>query len=205
MQKYILWTLLYIPCDSPAQSMAIMVDKMNTLYVGVDNPLHAVVSDVSAENLVLLPSHGEITRDTAGGYHWLLCSFDSGRAWLVLADSVRENAFDTLFFRVKRLPEPEFKYGRDTHHGGGGIAGIFQHDCAEKWHCKIISFEAEFFHKNSDPVLIVNSGARFNAHVTEHLDRMIPGDQVKFTNFKWNSGCDPTVRRSDQEIRFKIK
>ncbi len=202
MQKYFLWSLLLLSSRGLAQSIAIMPERMNTLYVGVDNPLHAVVSDVPQARLLLIPSHGAITRNAAGGYNWRLCAFDSSRAWLVLADSVRENALDTVFFRVKRLPEPEFKLGK----GQRGIGGIFSHDAAADWKCEMVSFEAEFLHRKSDPVLLINHGARFDAGVSEHVNRVVPGDRVIFTNFKWKvAGCDPAVYHSDQILEFRIR
>lgn len=206
MQKYITCLLLCLPCGISAQEIAVMLDKMNTVYVGADNPLHVVVSDVPPERLILTPSHGEITRNTNGGYNWRLCSFDSSRAWLVLADSVRENPFDTVFFRVKRMPEPEFELSkRKGHHSQGGIGWTLTHDSSENWRFELLSFEAEFFHKKSDPVTFVNRGMRFNSDVSEHINRVIPGDKVVFFNFKWKAGCDPTVRRSDQILGFRIK
>jgi len=205
MQKYIACLLMCLPFRISAQEIAVMLDKMNTLYVGFDNPLHIVVSDVPAERLILTPSHGKITRDKDGGYHWLLCSLDSSRAWLVLADSVRENSFDTVFFRVKRPPEPTFKLLERKGHSQGGIGWTLSHDSSENWRFELLSFEAEFFHKKSDPVTFVNRGMRFDSDVSEHIKRIVPGDEVVFFNFKWKGGCDPTVRRSDQILGFRIK
>lgn len=176
-----------------------MLDKMNVLFVGVDNPLHIVVSDVPAGRLVLTPSHGTITKDSSGGFTWRMCSYDSTHAWLVLADSISDKPFDTVYFRVKLTPEPEFIVK------SRGVGWVFHHDAAENWKINLLSFEVEFYFRKQDPVAFVNQGLRFNGAVSEHMHKLVPNCQVLFFNFKWTVGCDPTVRRSVERLGFRIK
>lgn len=184
-----------------------MLDKMNVLFVGVENPLHIVVSDVASERLVLIPSHGTITKDSSGSFMWRLCSYDSTHAWLVLADSISDKPFDTVYFRVKLTPEPEFVFTKNKLHDHRirTIGWVFHHDAAENWTINLLSFEVEFYFRKQDPVAFVNMGARFNGNVSENMSKLVPNCQVLFFNFKWTCGCDPTVRRSSELIGFRIK
>ena len=201
LRKYCLLLFLFLLSRHPvpAQEVAVMLDKMNVLFVGVDNPLHIVVSDVPTGRLVLTPSHGNISKDSSGGFLWRMCSFDSTRAWLILSDYTSGKPFDTVYFRVKLTPEPEFIVKNRI------IGWIFHHDASENWKLQLISFEAEFIMKKSDPVVFVNQGRRFNGSVYEYMNRLVPGCHVIFSNFKWTVGCDPTVRRSDERLIFRIK
>lgn len=179
--------------------MAVMAHKMNVLYVGFDNPLHVVVSDVPDERLVLIPSAGTIRHDSAGAYTWRLCTFESAEARLVLADSGENQPIDTLSFRVKRLPEPDF-FVR-----GRSIGWLFQEGEGLLNEFRLLSFEAEFILKGADAVVFTNYGHRFNEDVVSYMYRLYPGCEFTLYNFRYSVGCDPTVIRSGQVLHRVLR
>lgn len=200
MLKYLIFLMWAMPFNHPvaAQQVAVMLDKMNVLYVGADNPLHLVVSDIQTESLVLTPSQGTIRTDGNGGFLWRLCSLDSVYARLILSDSTSDVPIDTMYFRVKRIPEPEFVFKKYL------IGSVIHHDAAGDWIVWLLNFEADFYFQHQDPVKITNHGAQLNPDVLHYMQRMVPGSMVCFTNFRWKCGCDSQLRFSDARLVVKI-
>ncbi len=195
-----------------AQNMAVQVVKTNLLYVGIPNDMHIVVNDVPPERLILLPSMGKIdTIDLKSGhYKWTICKKDSSVAQLVLADSVRTNPIDTLFFRVAKLPEPQFRLVHPRAHSMGGIVALYdspEFHFMEDTRIIVVGFDLCYYPKKSgsDPVQKHNSGARFGAEVQNLYNRALPGDRYRFFNFQWKIGCDETIRKSGDALYFELK
>ncbi|MBK7937061.1 MAG: hypothetical protein IPJ82_08175 [Lewinellaceae bacterium] len=206
MQKYCLSVLLFALC-SPirAQEMAVMLDKMNVLYTGLDNPFHIVVSDVASQRLVLSPSQGVILADSSGTYLWRLCACNSDKAWMVISDSLPGNIIDTVFFRVKRLPEPRFEVSKRGHHSNGGVTGYFDHISRDYLRPEIIGFDLEYLPEKQDPMIVHNTGARFNGEAAHCVLKLKPGDHFFIYGITWRAGCDPTVRKSEEILGFSVK
>ncbi len=206
MQKYCLSALLLV-FFSPlgAQQFAVMLDKMNALYAGVDNPFHVVVSDVAPERLILTPSMGTILADSNGGYLWRLYEYTSNQVRLLISDSIPEKVVDSLFFRVKRLPEPRFEIAKGGHHSTGGIRGYFDGYCSEFLRPQILGFDLEFIAKKQDAMVAHNTGARFNGSAADCIHRLKPGDQIFISGITWQAGSDPTVRKSGEVLYLKVK
>jgi hypothetical protein len=195
-----------------AQNMAVQLDKMNVLFVGIPNEMHIVVNDVAPERLILLPSMGEVdTTDLKSGYYnWEICKKDTSVAWLVLADSVSTNPIDTVFFRVKRMPEPRFRLVHPKgHHSQGGIVALYDnpefHYMADA-RVIITGFDMCYWSKKSgDPLEKHNAGARFNSEISDLYNRATPGDRYYFYNIQWKTGCDVSGQKSGEVLNFLIK
>ena len=206
MQKYCLSALLLV-FFSPlgAQQFAVMLDKMNALYAGVDNPFHVVVSDVAPERLILTPSLGTILADSNGGYLWRLYAYTPNKVRLLISDSIPEKVVDSLFFRVKRLPEPRFEFAKRGYHSAGGIIGYFDGYCSEFLRPLILGFDLEYIAKRQDPMVAHNTGAHFNGSAADSMNRLKPGDQVFISGITWRAGSDPMVRKSEEVLYLKVK
>ncbi len=207
MQKYCLSVLLLLLFGRlQAQEFAVMLDKMNVLYVGVDNSFQVVVSDVPRERLVLSPSQGSVYWDSIGHrYRWSICESRSNKAALVISDTMGEAALDTLFFRVAGLPEPHFEWAKGGYHAGGGITGFFEGYCSEYLRPVITGFDLTYIAKKQDAMVIHNTGARYEAGAASMVNRLKPGDRIFITGITWRAGCDPTVRKSEEVLFFEAK
>lgn len=208
MQKYLVYIGLFLCTEVSTQPVAVMLDKLNVLYNGIPNELQIVVSDLPAERLVLAPSQGEIAAiDTSQGkYTWKICESTSKQAWLVLQDALTNTPLDTLYFRVKQIPEPQFLKTKPGHHGESGIGfRISDQYYSKDFYPKVLGFDVTILPRRQDALVYHNNGARFSGDVSEAFKRLVPGDAVFFYNITWQVGCDPTVRHSDQELAFKLK
>lgn len=208
MQKYLVFAGLLFSKWALAQPVAVMLDKMNVLYSGMPNDLSIVVSDVPGERLVLSPSKGEIAIiDTIQGkYIWKICESTAKQAWLIIQDGSTNIPLDTLYFRVKQVPEPQFLKTKPGHHGESGIGfRIMDQYHSNGFYPKVLGFDVTILPRRREAIVYHNQGARFNGEISNAFDRLVPGDAVIFYNITWQAGCDPTVRHSDQELAFKIK
>lgn len=211
MQNYCIILGLLLSRLAVAQPISVMVDKMNVLHVGAPNDLSIVVSDIAANRLVVTVSQGEIVRlDTLkkswhsttdqSRYCWTIREMKSKQAWLVIADSTLENPIDTLFFRVKQLPEPWFHLVESS-----GVWGQVGDYCSEFLRATILSFDITFIPKGRAPIVMHNSGPRFSTEVLDYLNLAGRDWEVYIENITYTSGYDPSIRKSDQVLRFKKK
>lgn len=135
-------------------------------------------------------------------YEWSINQFKSNKAWLAISDSLDASVVDTLFFRVKQLPEPEFRMSGKPN---GGVWGIFDGFCSEYLRPTILHYDFTFFKKKQDPVSYRNNGARFNLEASSCMYRAVPGDRIYIDNIYWTAGSDPTVRCSRQVLSYMLK
>jgi hypothetical protein len=205
MPKYIIFYCMIFQQLLPAQPIAVMLDKMNVIQVGVPNPIQVVVSDIASERLVLKASQGTLktVNKSLGQYYWRISEWSPNKAWLVLADSSFDHPIDTLFFRVNRLPEPHFMIVYPRESGYGGIIGSIDGYCSNHLSPYVIEYEVTFVPPGGKPFKIHNSGARFNPEVIDLLNRIGPGWEVSISNISWRGGYDPCVRRYEEVLTIK--
>ncbi|MEA3496400.1 MAG: GldM family protein [Bacteroidota bacterium] len=92
-------------------SPVVSVDKMNVLYIGLDNPISVAVPGIASEKLVLEPDFGTI-KDTNGNYTWDISDIDKNKKEVhlkifVKIDEENEKLAGEKTFRVENVPEPK--------------------------------------------------------------------------------------------------
>ena len=85
---------------------AISPVKMNSLYVGVDNPLHIAVAGVQADKISVTISQGTITK--LSGVEYVVRPTTPGEAKIGIITETNGQKKETgsMMFRVKMLPTP---------------------------------------------------------------------------------------------------
>lgn len=200
--------------SSPIQAqkaIAIQLDKMNVLYIGVENPLKVVVSDVPDSNMYLVPSVGQLRKSGSRNYTWLICDTDSLNATLTLTDSVARLPIGVFHFRIKRLPEPVARFGAQHRKHGwynrklheyGGIHLIYENFNFDL-RAEVLRYRVEIY----DPVtqqstIVQNEGPRFNAEVTVLIEQLKPECMVKINNILYRTGCGSRPLYSSQALYY---
>lgn len=185
----------------PAQ-IAVSTDKMNVVFPGVDNPISIAISDVPDSCLRVVPSVGEIQRTAVGKFIWKICGRDTHLASLKLIDSCTNEQVGEQVFRLKRLPDAVPIFGqprklRRENNGEfkmqGGIAVLMQNFDFEL-KPEIVSYEVTYKPFDGDPMTWKNWGARWNAEVSEAIQKARPGDLYYFDHIKYRMPCDPILR-----------
>ncbi len=196
--------VVYAQTDQPTVSVA--VDKMNVLYIGVDNPLTIAVAGFNTEEVIVKSKDLQLV--DMGNGHYNAIAKTPGQAFLtVTAGGVSEQ----VKFRVKRIPDPVAVVNNSS---GGKISATrfekatsllaklprFDFDAQ----CAIQSFNLVFVPKNGDPVEVMNRGGLFNGRILDIMGRIKPGDVLYFEEVKCKCPGDlgPRVINS---LVFKVK
>jgi hypothetical protein len=194
------------------RGIVVGLDKMNTLYVGVNNPMKVAVSDIPEEHLQLIPSIGTMSAPyhTHFCFEWQICHFDTNVASLVIRDTVNGLLNDTLHFNIKYPPEPELLWRRTWHHReepsslARGVAlelNFSDFDLIPR----VKGYHFMVLRKGQDVRAAVNYGDRPNEQVSSLMDSVVPGDRVRFYKIKYTVGCDPEIRYHSGEIEYLIR
>ncbi len=194
--------------------ISVSADKMNVLYIGVDNPLTIAVEGIKSENVKVYSLEDNLTiKEQTPGYY-------SAKATTPGIGKIRVEGEDfqarTIKFRIKRIPDPIA-----TIEGNFMQKTIPVDEFKEfkkidvRMNCfpmevvgKIISFEAVRVPKKGDPIVAFQeqSGA-FNKTIRKMIKDAKPGDTYYFDKITGQVGFpdENNPPRKLNALVFKIQ
>lgn len=184
---------------------AVMPDKMNVIYIGVDNPM-TISSGAGAEKTVVTASGASINKGTGPG-KYVARATTVGQATInVAVTGGKSNAFP---FRVKRIPDPIPTLGGKLR-GGNAPAGTIKAQSGIVPILENFDFEARFnvqsftmiYSSKGEIFKAEASGPLFNDQMNNFLTRCRPKDIIFIDDIKV-VGPDGTPRKLGQ-IAFTI-
>lgn len=191
------------------RSVALAADKMNVIYIGVDNPISVSAAGVPSSSVKV--SSNDITLTGGSGKFIARATTPKLDASIVVsADGINQ----TFPFRVKRIPDPVAQLATPQGGKGGAIGnGAFKaitglvamlenFDFDAK--CSIQSFNFTYLAKRQDPVLIPNQGGSYNGSVSSAVQKAKPGDTYYFDEVKARCPGDGAGRTVNSLV-FTIK
>lgn len=194
--------------DSQSFTVSIAAEKMNVLYIGVDNPLTVAVAGIP-QNKIKVASEDLILEDKGNGYY-IAKPMKPGIATIKVESDLFEPHVKT--FRVKRIPSPiaglpgrkiggpikaeEFRTFRnlDTYLDG------FDFEVG----CAVEQFTITMAKHRSDWIETVNQGSEFNAITKDFVSMAVPGDTYYFDSVMVRCPGDIESRMANSLI-FKIE
>lgn len=173
------------------RSASVSADKMNVLYVGVDNPLSITAAGVSSNELQVSASGAgiNITKTGTGKYNATVSQ--QGEAKIILSGGgLAPTSYD---FRTKIIPDPIPTLS--GKHGGNMGNGEFKAQRAlipqlENFdfdaRCEILSYTLFRIPKpgTGDPIANANQGGTFNAGSRSLIDKASPNDRYFFEDVR---------------------
>ncbi|MEY2828427.1 MAG: gliding motility protein GldM, partial [Bacteroidota bacterium] len=98
--------------QSEAQFVSVSCDKLNVIYIGVDNPITIAVSNYDVSKIFVKVDSGIISGEN-GHYNWKIFRHAFGGANIYIYTKINgiDSLLDKLNYRVKRVPEPVLKVG----------------------------------------------------------------------------------------------
>ena len=189
------------------RSANVSADKMNVLYIGVDNPLSVSVAGVSS-NQVNVDCNGCNLKKTAAGKFVATVNAPGEATVKVSGGGLPSTPFG---FRVKRIPDPVAKLGNkaDGSMGNGEfkaqrgvIPWLEGFDFDAK--CQIQGFNLVRVAKRQDPVASQNSGGTYNEKSQRLVRAAKPGDTYYFENVRARCPGDKAGRKINSMV-FKIR
>ena len=171
-----------------------MADKMNVLYVGVENPL-TITAGAGSEKVSASISNGSVSK--AGGSKYVAKPKEPGTADVnVVVDG---KSVGKVSFRVKYLPPATGMVG--TFEGGqvstasfkamGGVRAVLQNSEFEALY-EVVSYTiADLSSPDYNPV--TNNGARWGGNAASLVNNLKPGRGVYIDNIKARGPVGRTI------------
>lgn len=187
---------------------ALMLDKMNVFYIGLDNPV-TVSSGTGDEKTKLISSGGGVTLTKSAPGKYIVRATSVGEATITVSDGQQNTPFK---FRVKRVPDPVTTIG-GTIKGGKiakgtlqvqqGVRAILENfDFDAKF--TVNSFEYTYVPKNGDLREGKVTGDRFSPEWTSAVNACKPNDVFLIENVQV-TGPDGTKRKiTGMSVQIKI-
>lgn len=193
-----------------ADAVTISVDKLNVFYIGVDNPI-SIGTNISEEKLKITAATGSnitITKSSRIGY--IVKATKPGSATINVTNTTTGKTYP-FQFRVKRIPDPIVRLGKQTDGVMGSgefkaqiglVAWMDNFDFDAR--CAVQSFTMYHTAKGQNPIEMTQSGGRFSGTVARSIQAAQPGDQYAFVNVKARCPGDKAGRRING-LSFMIK
>ena len=170
-------------------SAVVSPDKMNVLYIGVDNPISVSAPGTPTEKIKVSMTGGSISG--SGGKYTVKVS-SPGTARIAVSAEVAPGKVQTLSsteFRVKRIPDPVAKFAGKT---GGSMATVAlkaqnavfatldNFDFEAKF--KVTKFSMIVAKPRADAIVLSTNGGTLSAAMKNALNGISPGTRVIFDN-----------------------
>ena len=174
---------------------AVMLDKMNVFYIGVDNPV--TVSSGTGWDKTKVSMSGGTLNSVGGAGKFNVRVSTPGKASITVNADGKPSSYD---FRIKRIPDPIIKVGPSS--GGRIQSVVFKNQSFARADLENFDFDARF---SVVSATLYFSGANFPsvqsatisggslAGIQGQLQKCIPGTSVTFDNVKVQ-GPDGVVR-----------
>ncbi len=195
------------------RAVSVSADKMNVLYIGVDNPLTVAVEGVADENVMLASDELQLTKTGRGKYN--IVAKTPGTASILVHGEGFET--QTMLFRVKRIPDPvamlenpnfyfktegtvtaaEF---RETAGVMLNMGGCFDFD----ENMEVVQFSIVKVPKMGDPVEVFCLEGKLTDTAKKLIESADSGDTYYFETVKAKVGSDIGERKLNGMV-FKIK
>lgn len=187
MKKYFVLLLAISPFGmSHGQNFAIAADKMNILYIGIDNPITISAENNSVNSLIVQTTNGKIT-GTNGKYIFRSNTIGSAEISLYKKTNKGLTKIGSSFFRVKNIPIPVFKIGSGSPCMPKPVLANVQFVRAD---LENFDFEAHFSIDSFVVCIVPNDGCTFktikniggeiNEEIRNEFQQLKEGDVIMF-------------------------
>lgn len=170
-------------------SAVVSPDKMNVLYIGVDNPLSVSAAGTPTDKVKVSMTGGSLS---GSGGKYIARVSSPGTARVSISAEVAPGKMQTLStteFRVKRIPDPIAKFAGKT---GGSMATValkaqnaifakldnFDFDA----NFKVTKFTMIIAKPRADAIVLSASGNQLSSSMASALNGITPGTRVIFDN-----------------------
>lgn len=193
-----------------AQNVTVIAnEKLNVLYMGLDNPVAIAMEKVPADKLNVSISEGSSIEKRENGIYNVRVN-RSGKVTIFVEGN---GATAQKEFRVKLIPDPIIVLNLRNMVNGilkiseaknveYLIAPIMNFDIDAK--CAIEGFSMVIKHSDGLSEIYENKGAKFSAEILKVFSSVKENDYIMFYNISTRCPGDPTARKV-QGISFVIK
>ena len=188
-------------------TVSVAADKMNLLYIGIDNPITVAMAGVPSDKIRVSCEDAEI-EDLGNGHYNFRINTVGNKIIKVEADGVAPKEVE---YRVKRIPDPTAM----INFSSGGVIGVETFKQQKKVHanlqgwplqekCVVQSFVVTRQSKMKDPIEVKNEGENFSETTLELLEGLQSNDVIYFDQIRCKCPGDPAARNINAMV-FKVR
>ncbi len=188
-------------------SSVVAAEKMNVLYIGVDNPMAISVPGVSSDKVKVSPSGAGLAlrpNPTAGQGHYMATVTTVGTATIGVSAEIggKVISMGSFPYRVKKVPDPvatiaSLKGGPVNKNliAAGTLIPTLENFDFELFF-KIIGFKMTIVGKGKDPLEFETTSNQLSQQMRDQLARARPGDKIffEYIKAKMATGADQSTR-----------
>ncbi|WP_110053660.1 gliding motility protein GldM [Chitinophaga sp. S165] len=184
-----------------ASTTSISADKMNVLYIGLQNPISISAGGVPAEKVSAGINNGSMTKTGAGKYSVVVTK--PGTAMITVSGDIdgKVKALGNKEFRIKYIPDPVLKVGlskgpymkASEFKVQGGLRADLEDFLFEGVRYEVVSYRLYIDARGKDPFEADANSAYFPSGAMPIIRSIKPGDIVYFDNVRVK-GPDGRVR-----------
>ena len=188
--------------------VAVSADKMNVLYIGVENPL-TITAGAGAEKVSAQFSGGSISKVSGSKYIARPSAGSSGEHNVTVL--VEGKPAGRVTFRVKQLPNPIAYVGNlksgavpsATFRAMGGVIAKLE-DSEFEAPFEVVSYNLGVVNQGEDFQQMPNNGSRWTGSAANLVSKVKPGSVIAITDIKVK---DPAgrVRTLNSSLSFNLK
>ncbi|MBP6184865.1 MAG: hypothetical protein KA479_07965 [Saprospiraceae bacterium] len=193
------------------RSITVSADKMNVFYIGVENPVSVSAAGVSSNDMQVNISGGGGKIRKVGSANYIVEVTTPTLECFVSVSASSIGLSDKKLFRVKRIPDPVARLGKESsgsmgngefkaQPGVGAFLDNFDFDAK----CAIQSFTVTKVPPRQDAIVKNNEGPRYNGDVSNLVNSAKPGDTYYFDEVKARCPGDQVGRKINSMV-FKIR
>ena len=159
----------------------VSADKMNVLFLGVNNPIAVLANGVAHSDLVLTCADPSVSLQHISAERWIVRAANERDIILNLTHKKTQENLDAFRFRVKRIPNPTVKI---TNPPNAGLIAVLHEEFpfADSARCMISYYTLFYTKKRQDPAEIKGQGGRFADQMAAAYKGRVLGDQFCFKN-----------------------
>lgn len=194
-------------------SVVVSADKMNILYIGIDNPVSVAASGISSDKLKVTISNGNISGSNG---KYIVQPVDGSESIIDVSAEVKPGELKkvgTVVFKVKRIPDPSPCIGNYCNTS----LYITKEELLKNTNVnvslnvpfeikfEIISFVFSYIGENKNKVDIPVTGNRFTQDIINSINKMNDGGELSIENIKVKFSDGSVRNLSPIEIKLKTK
>lgn len=186
--KSVCCLITLLPAAACGQKVAVMADRMNIAYLGLNNPLTIVAADYPCDEISVTTDNGAIRKNEDCGYDFYPAKAGTAN---ILVFNKGKGEIGSRKYRIKYLPAP---IGRVAGKTGGSVAlAEFKAQIGIVAYLEGFDFQARFavsgfkIHVYRAANLVydhLNEGARFDSSTRSFFRTLQINDRVLFSDVR---------------------
>jgi hypothetical protein len=202
--KFVCCLMTLLPAAAAGQQVAIMADKMNIAYLGLNNPLTIVAANYPCDEISVTTDNGSIRKNEDCGYDFYPAK--AGIANILVFNKGKEE-IGAQKYRIKYLPAPTGRVAGKT----GGSVGLaeFKAQIGIAAYLDGFDFQAHFavsgfkigVYRAANLIYDhLNKGARFDSSTRSFFQTLQINDRVLFSDVRCACPDNRVHQMADMEF-----